>query len=178
MAAQSEPSVVWRIKQEHWGLVSAIHALRQCAGETAGRVADFERLRVLLVYLFDQPARAHHAAEDELLFPLIATRCPPLVPVLERLKDEHERSIGSVDKLHEALNQWEAQGPEHRDAFQRLLHDYTEVYIGHMEVEENYVIPVAMDYISSVDWTRLELALASAREQGAGSLGSVCMQLN
>jgi len=69
-----------------------------------------------------------------------------------------------VRELEHALTAWELMGEVHRESFQLLLHTHSTVYLGHMEVEESYVLPVAADYLSPADWR--ELAEALARQRG------------
>ena len=119
----------------------------------------------MLFYMDEMPARLHHAAEEQLLFPRIRERCPPLRPVLDRLEAEHARGESTVQSLERALTAWEVMGDERREAFELLLRGYVEGYLGHMEVEENYVLPVAQDYLSEADW--LDLHSAFARQRGS-----------
>lgn len=54
-------------------------------------------------------------------------------------------------------------GEGRRETFELLLHAYVDGYLGHIEVEENYVLPVAQDYLSKADWLDLESAFARQR---------------
>ena len=66
------------ILEEHRALATALRALRAAADH--GASPDFDRLRAMLFYLDDVPARVHHVTESELLFPRIRERCPALRP--------------------------------------------------------------------------------------------------
>lgn len=162
-----QPTAVQLIIEEHRALATVIRTLQQsvAASRRAGTTPDFEELRAMLFYLDEMPARIHHTNESELLFPRIRERCPALRPVLDRLETEHERGEASVRELEHALNAWQLIGEARREAFELLLQAYTEGYLGHMEVEENYVLPVAMDYLSAVDWR--EIAAAFEKQRGA-----------
>lgn len=150
------------ILEEHRALATVLLALRQ-AVDACGATPDFEGLRAMLFYLDEVPARVHHATESELLFPRIRERCPALRPVLDRLDAEHERGGTDVRELERGLTAWQLMGEGRRDHFQSLVHTFTRVYLGHMEVEENYVLPVAGDYLSAVDWRELDDALRRRR---------------
>ena len=70
-----------------------------------------------------------------------------------------------MQSLERALTAWEVMGDDRREAFELLLRGYVEGYLGHMEVEENYVLAVAQDYLSEADW--LDLHSAFARQRGS-----------
>jgi hemerythrin-like domain-containing protein len=65
-------------------------------------------------------------------------------------------------------------GDTRRETFELLVETYTSTYPGHMEVEETYVLPVAMDYLSAVDWRELEAAFS--RQRGALTESSALYQ--
>lgn len=160
-----QPTAVQLILQDHQALATVIRTLQQSV-DNARRAPggpDFESLRAMLFYLDEMPARAHHANESGLLFPRIRERCPALRPVLDRLEAEHARGESSVRELEHALSAWQVMGDTRREGFEVLLRAYTESYLGHMEVEENYVLPVAMDYLSTADWR--DLAAAFERDR-------------
>src|SRR5437667_8103322 len=131
------------IEDEHQALASVLRALRGTldAAAKAGTRPDFEYLRAMLFFMDEMPARLHHAVEEELLFPRIRERCPALRPVLDRLEAEHERGGPAVRELERGLTAWQLMGDCRRAQFQSLVHTFTRVYLGHMEVEENYVLP-------------------------------------
>jgi hemerythrin-like domain-containing protein len=150
------------IQDDHKALASVLRALGDSveSSRRTGVPPDFEFLRAMLFYMDEMPARRHHAAEEQLLFPTIRERCPPLGPVLDRLEAEHSRSESTVQSLERALTAWEVMGNERRESFELLLRVYVAGYLGHMEVEENYVLPVAQEYLSDADWSHLHSALA------------------
>jgi len=155
------------ILDEHAALDRVLRALRETVANARGLGAapDFERLRTLLFYMDEMPARLHHSAEEEVLFPRIRERCPALRPVLDRLESEHERGETTVRDLEHALTAWEVMGDERREAFELPLRVFVDGYLGHMQVEENYVLSVAQDYLSEADW--LDLHAALTRQRGA-----------
>jgi hemerythrin-like domain-containing protein len=152
------------ILDEHRALITVLRAL-QVATEHLGPHAepDFERLRAMLFYLDDMPARVHHASESEFLFPRIRERCPALRPVLDRLEAEHERSDAAVRELDHALTAWHGMGDSQRASFRMVAHTHTTTFLGHIEVEESYVLPVAGDFLTATDWHELDEALRGRR---------------
>jgi hemerythrin-like domain-containing protein len=153
------------ILDEHVALRRGLRALRETVrnARSPGVPPDFERLRTLLFYMDEMPARLHHTAEEQVLFPRIRERCPALRPVLDRLEAEHGRGETTVQGLERALTAWEIMGDERREAFELPLRVFVEGYLGHMEVEENYVLSVAQDYLSEADWLELHAALTRQR---------------
>ncbi len=149
------------IVDEHADMARVLRALRDAVTnvQVAAAPTDFESMRAMLFYLDEMPARLHHRAEDDILFPRIRERCPALRPVLGRLTAEHGRGESTVQGLERALTAWELVGDERREAFELPLRVFVDGYLGHMEVEENYVLPVAQDYLSEADWRDLQEAL-------------------
>lgn len=166
-SAQSQPRAIQLIMEEHHALLTVMRALQRHvdAARKSNTAPDFDELRTMLFFLDEVPAQVHHANESELLFPKIRERCPALRPVLDRLEEEHGRGESSVRELEHALNAWEVMGEARREAFELVLRAYVDGYVGHMEVEENYVLPVALDYLSAADWRDLEAAFD--RQRGA-----------
>lgn len=161
------PAAYHLIIEEHQAMATVLRALRQSIDHARTQPPAFAALRAMLVYLDEMPARIHHATESELLFPLIRVRCPALAPVLDRLEAEHARGEGMVRELERGLNAWEVMGQGRRETFELQARAYVQTYLGHMEVEESYVLPVAQDYLSAGDWQALEVALR--RQRGAAA---------
>lgn len=153
------------IHEEHQALGCVLRALRDSvdAARKSAHPPDFELLRAMLFYMDEMPARIHHAVEEELLFPRIRERCPALRPVLDRLEAEHGRAEIAVRDLERSLTAWEVVGDDCREAFDVLMRGYVQGYLGQMEVEENYVLAVAKDYLSESDWHALQLAFVRQR---------------
>src|SRR4051812_22282722 len=128
------------ILDEHTALGSVLRTLLATAScRKRGAAPDFEFMRDMLFYMDEMPVQHHHAVEEQLLFPRIRERCPPLRPVLDRLEAEHARGEAKVHNLQGALTAWQRAGAERRETFELLLRIYVDSYLGHMEVEENYV---------------------------------------
>ena len=149
------------ILEEHRALATVLRALRVAADH--GGSPDFDRLRAMLFYLDDVPARVHHVTESEFLFPRIRERCPALRPVLDRLEAEHERGESAVRDLEHAVTAWQLMGDASRESFRLLAQAFTTTYLGHMEVEENYVLPVAGEFLTAADWRELDEELCGQR---------------
>ena len=141
------PTAITLIIEDHRALATVLRMLRLSVehAHKLNQPLEFDEMRAMLFYMDEIPTHVHHANENELLFPRIRERCPPLRPVLDRLQAEHGRDETAVRDLEHSLMAWQ--------------------YMGHMEVEESYVLPVAMDYLTEADW--LELNDAFLYQRGA-----------
>lgn len=168
-----QPPAIQLIVEDHQALAAVLRALRDAverAGRQPGSAPDFDAMRAMLFYLDEMPARVHHASESELLFPRIRERCPALRPVLDRLEAEHERGESAVRELEHALTAWQVMGEVHQESFELLVRTHVNGYLGHMEVEESYVLPVALDFLSPADWRELAEALTRQRSELGASM--------
>jgi hemerythrin-like domain-containing protein len=160
----SQPAI-GLILDEHRAMATVLRALLAATAPPRDphRAPDFDRLRAIVCYLDDLPARLHHACESEMLFPRIRERCPALRPVLDRLEAEHAQSDASLRELERALGAWQVMGSSRRDPFETLARAYASMYLGHIEVEESYILPVARDFLTDADWRELDAALRARR---------------
>jgi len=160
------PSAVTFILEEHQSVRAVLRSFRMLIERSArqGRLPDFGALRAMLFYIDEVPRHSHHAKESLHLFPLVSERCPALRPVLRRLEDDHGRGEIAIKALERALLAYEVMGESRREAFEQAAQDFLTRYLGHMEVEENYVIPVALDYLTAADWQRLDTVFSPSSD--------------
>ena len=159
------------IREEHEALRAVLHSVSYVIASARDRCAlpDFKLLRSMLLYVVEFPERFHHTKENHLLFPRIRERCPPFAPVLDRLEAEHERGESGVRDLEHALAAFELLGETRRIPFEEAAMRFVEGYLGHMEVEEQYILPVAEEYLTESDWSELDAAFATHRDPLAGA---------
>lgn len=127
--------------------------------------SEFPRPRTLIHPGAFSPVRIHSQHSQRARHVRLA-----LQPVLDRLEGEHERSEKAIRELERALVAWEVVGEARRESCQLMLQAHANTYLGHMEVEENYVLPVALDYLSPLDWRELADALATQRSEHDASM--------
>lgn len=96
----------------------------------------------------------HHLWESEFFFPKVRQRCPALVPVLKRLLAEHEEMERLYAQLITELGAQVAHPSEQREVIARLER-FARFALGHIEVEESYVLPVASDFLTADDWIEI-----------------------
>ncbi|MFJ6929920.1 nitroreductase/quinone reductase family protein [Streptomyces nigra] len=89
---------------------------------------------------FCQGLHNHHTGEDTALFPFLADRHPAHAPVLDRLREEHERIADLVERLRRAVGEeGSTDGPEAaRDEVARLTAELE----AHLTYEEQQLIPL------------------------------------
>ncbi|GIH75680.1 nitroreductase/quinone reductase family protein [Planobispora longispora] len=80
----------------------------------------------------------HHTHEDTGMFPALAGRHPELAPVMERLRQEHEKIAALLEELQKVLS------AENGDARQVLseVERLTEELEAHLTYEEEQLIPI------------------------------------
>ncbi len=152
--------VIRAIMEEHQALAAVLRCFQlqvECARRDETQ-PDFGALRAMLFYLDEAPAQLHHARESSHLFPRLRERCPALGPVLDRLEVDHGRAEVAVRELERALLAFEVMGDSRRNRFEVAVDRYVEGYLGHMEVEESYLIPVALGCFTDEDWEEMNAA--------------------
>jgi hemerythrin-like domain-containing protein len=125
-------------------------------------------LRAMLFYIDEFPERRHHPKESDLLFPKVARAAPELMPVIERLENDHLLGEGRVREMQHLLMAWELLGDGRRVAFTQAAGEYVRFYLDHMHVEEQQILPAAIDRLTDADWDQLDAAFLAQRDPLAG----------
>ena len=124
----------------------------------------FDVLRAMLFYIDEFPERRHHPKESKLLFPKLARACPELMPVIDRLENDHVAGESNVRELQHLLLAWELIGESRREAFENQARNYVDFYLKHMRTEETELMPAAEKGLSAADWAELDAAFAIDRD--------------
>ncbi|MDS0859648.1 hypothetical protein NUV25_18240 [Burkholderia pseudomultivorans] len=148
----SEPNAIRRVKEENRLLASALQRISEesRAAISARARPGFEVVPTLLSGLKENRSKVA-------LFSVIAWRCPALRPVLERLRSEHERCALLVLSIVEMLGIWESTGVKNDADIREAIYACRETYDCSVQVEESYVLPVSMDYLTESDWAAVDL---------------------
>ncbi|HEY1841737.1 MAG TPA: hemerythrin domain-containing protein [Mycobacterium sp.] len=96
----------------------------------------------------------HHMAEDELLWPKLHERTPEHAEIIRHMETEHELIATSVDKVHLLLADWIATAHS-ASAAQRLISgikELTELVDAHLVHEEERIVPLINENITSDEW--------------------------
>lgn len=112
---------------------------------------DRTRVRWLLERLrqVDMP---HHICTGHGLFARIGQRCPPLGPVLVRMEQEHVQLEPMYLELVAALDTAASIASPDDTGLVEQVKRFIDVLLGHLGVEENYILPVANDFLTVQDW--------------------------
>lgn len=161
MVNAARQTLIDTLASEHAKVKSLLQRMAEEANsaEREDRPVDLGLVRLALqeLQLLDIP---HHQRESRVLFPRIRQRCPPLAPVLERLEREHARTEPMYGDLVDMLGKVGASEAARCPALTRRVLEFVEAGLGHMSVEESYIMPVAVDFMTSQDFLELSRAVA------------------
>ena len=148
------------IRDEHSAVAAVLRSLLQMMERDPDEQPErfFDVLRAMLFYIDEFPERLHHPKESDLLFPKIARVAPELMPVIQRLEDDHMQGEHRVRELQHLLLAWELLGEARRQPFEEATNSYVEFYLNHMRTEETEVLPVAVKVLTDKDWAELDAA--------------------
>ncbi|HNJ45638.1 MAG TPA: hemerythrin domain-containing protein, partial [Ottowia sp.] len=116
----------------------------------------FDVLRAMLFYIDEFPERLHHPKETELLFPRVAAAAPEVGMAVARLDHDHEYTEKAVRDIQHLLLGWELLGESRRQRFIDAFHRYVNLYLEHMRLEEQEVLPAAEKHLTEADWRELD----------------------
>jgi hemerythrin-like domain-containing protein len=146
-----------------------VEGLRHLVEEIAtGRVAaDHALLSALFHYIEQFPERLHHPKEDDFLFARLRVRRPEAAPLLDGLHREHE--VGR-ERFAELKAMWERfrADPAALPPFVDGVERYSHFHWLHMRREEEHVLPLAAEALTSEDWDAIDAAFASNNDPVVG----------
>jgi hemerythrin-like domain-containing protein len=151
------------IQDEHAALSAMLRSLGMMIARGPGNKPGvfFDVLRAMLFYIDEFPEKRHHPKETALLFPPVAQRCPEVHDAIERLNQEHHKGEAAVRQLQHLLLAWELLGPSRRHAFETAFAQYLAFYREHMQLEEEVILPKALEVLTESDWQKLDAAFAT-----------------
>jgi len=129
-----------------WTVASAGHGERSRLAARAGHV-------LLLLGMLEY----QHAAEDELLWPLLAGRAAAeTAPLLDLMKAQHEGLDGLISRCRAAARDWQADGGHvTADRLTELLIGLDGRLAEHFDADERYVLPLAAEHLAGSEWLRI-----------------------
>ena len=157
----STPHLALRvIRDEHAALAAMLLAMRQMIerGPQDDAPRFFEVLRAMLFYIDEFPERLHHPKESSLLFPRVARRTPALMDAIARLERDHLKGEVAVRELMHKLIAWELLGDGCKEAFIDSARRYLDVYVDHMRLEEEVILPEAEKMLTPHEWAEIDAA--------------------
>jgi hemerythrin-like domain-containing protein len=144
--------------------MNAVHgAFRRAFGDATGQLAsvpdrDEERARQLADYLVEVLwlLHAHHAGEDELLYPLLAERAPEHQELFSRMDAQHSAMLSNIEEARHATEHFGASGTASDGrAAARAYGSLLAVMDKHLTEEEDEVLPIAARVITPPEWGAL-----------------------
>lgn len=157
------PASIQIIRDEHSTLSALLRSLGMMVARGPGSEPEvfFDVMRAMLFYIDEFPERLHHPKESELLFPRVARLAPEVQATVAQLETDHQRGETAVRELQHLLLAWELIGESRRPAFEQAQKNYTDFYLGHMQLEEKVILPAAIKALSAADWQALDAAFTT-----------------
>jgi hemerythrin-like domain-containing protein len=154
------------LKDEHRSIAAVLQAMQQLArkAKEPGVRPGFEVFRAMLRYIDEFPERLHHPKEDLHLFARLLERAPEADRLVVELRAEHVVSARLVRSLEQALNAFEAAGPEGAQRFAEAVDAYADFHWQHMRKEEHELLPLAEKKLQPEDWRAIGEAFAGNRD--------------
>ena len=164
------PSSLKIIRDEHSSLAAMLQSTRMLVerGPQDDARNFFDVLRAMLFYIDEFPERLHHPKETELLFPRVLKAAPETATAIARLDHDHEYTEKAVRDLQHMLIAWELMGESRRAAFTKAFTRYVDLYLSHMHLEEQEILPAAVKHLSADDWKALDAAFEANRDPLTG----------
>lgn len=144
----------------------------QMAAFHEGGTPDYDLIGDIIFYLKEYADRQHHQRED-VAFRILAQRDPTLVPLIQRLLQEH-RVIDTVgDAFHAHLVNILNGTVVRREVVEAAAATYLVYYRAHIHTEETQILPVAARLLTDSDWKAVADAVPSAADPlfGAEEVG-------
>ena len=148
------------IRDEHSSLAAMLQSMRMMVERGPGDDPRtfFDVMRAMLFYIDEFPERLHHPKETELLFPRVAKAAPEVGLAIARLDRDHEFTERAVRDVQHLLLAWELLGESRRQVFTEEFTRYVNLYLEHMRLEEQEVLPAAERVLTQADWAALDEA--------------------
>jgi hemerythrin-like domain-containing protein len=137
----------------------------QVAVFESGQRPNYELMEDIISYLRSYSDRYHHPRED-VAFARLELRCPDLLPVLARLRQEHRVIANAGEKLLALLESILEDAMVPRSEVEMAASTYLVFYENHIAREEREVLGRAALSLTREDWE----AVDAAAPQGADPL--------
>lgn len=119
---------------------------------------------------FQESGPRHTADEEESLFPRLRAirddRMQQALPKIDELEADHQRANAAHDEVDTLGRQWLQEGvisAERVARLKSLLHDLSQLYEHHLDVEDTEIFPTARSVLSAPDKTEIGREMAKRR---------------
>lgn len=144
-------------------MIYAHDALRRALADAPGQISsvddgDTERAGTVGGYLGEVLwlLSAHHNAEDELLYPLLAERAPDAGELFARMEAQHGAVHTHLETAQRAAERWAASASaEDAAELEAASNALFDVLAGHLTEEEVEVLPIASRRMTQAEWGAL-----------------------
>jgi hemerythrin-like domain-containing protein len=160
MNRNAQTSAISAVLNEHGKLSAIIQGMSHFStliGQP-GVSMDLKVFRAMLFYISEYPEKVHHPKEDKYLFRLVRARSPDIDATLLALEEQHQRGEAMVRELEHSLLRLEFAGHAALPEFRQQVERYAHLYLQHMRMEEDVVIPAAERLLTETDWIVIDNA--------------------
>jgi len=121
---------------------------------------NIQLFRAILLYIEDFLQCFHHPKEDDYLFPALVHRYPEAKELVQQLKDQHQHGVELTEALKEALSAYDSKGATAYPKFRDAADNYIRFERMHAYKEEEELLPLAREYLTSEDWEPIDRAFS------------------
>ncbi len=148
--AAREMPIIHRIFRRQFAEVQAlVHDVRGADATWVGAVADH------LGFLLDG-LHLHHTTEDDLIWPKLLDRVGLDAPLVERMGQQHRQIDESVAEVRAAMSAWRSDPTRTTSTvLADRLGDFLVVLEGHLDEEEQAVVPLIDRYLAEAEWKQV-----------------------
>lgn len=169
--SNAQPLAVQIILDEHRSIRAALDAILaavQLPAKSKAVAFDLAGVRALLAYLDGFPDRVHHPKEDEALFAVLELHDQEGSDYLAALRREHAYGHDAMRTLQAQAEAIATGKRSVLEQFNQSLRAYDAFYRAHMHLEEEVLIPRALNVLSGEHWADVDAAFASNLDPGRG----------
>jgi hemerythrin-like domain-containing protein len=100
--------------------------------------------------------QTHHSGEDQLVWPLLRSRCALDEALIDRMEEQHEAVAHAVTSVAAELSRWAISAdPSAGDRIATTLESMNAVLNVHLAEEESQVLPLVATHLSQAEWDAL-----------------------
>jgi hemerythrin-like domain-containing protein len=95
----------------------------------------------------------HHAAEDELAWPVLIARLPDRREEIARMAEQHEDIAAAITRVESDMAQWTntVDGPTSQ-RLQAAVAELARLLVEHLDEEERVAVPVIEEHMTRAEW--------------------------
>lgn len=133
-----------------------------------GGTPDYDLIADIIFYLKEYADQQHHQRED-VAFRILAQRDPTLVPLIQRLLQEHRVIDTAGVAFHDHMINILNGSVVRREVVEAAAATYLVYYRSHIQTEESEILPAAARLMTEADWKAVAHAVRSQADPLFGS---------